>query len=47
MLGFLIEIVLYILLLGNKPRTRPITVIVITAIVLAMAVVTIVRNTAV
>jgi len=47
MLGFLVEIALNILLFTSKPRTRPITVIVITAIVLAIAVVTIVRNTAV
>jgi hypothetical protein len=47
MLGFLVDIVFYILLFGNKQRTRPITVIVITAIVLAIAAVTIVRNTAV
>jgi hypothetical protein len=47
MLGFLVEIVFYILLSGNKQRTKPITVIVITAIVMAIAVVTIVRNTAV
>jgi hypothetical protein len=47
MLGFLVDILLYILLFGNKKRTRPITVIVITAIVLAIAAVTVARNTSV
>ena len=45
MLGFLLEIALNLLLFTSKPRIKPIAVVVVTAIVLAMAVVTVVKNT--
>lgn len=45
MLGILLEIGINVLLFGWKSRTKPVTVLIITVIVLTAAIVTSIRNT--
>ncbi len=44
MLGVLIEIMFNVLLFASKPRKKPVTVIVISGIILGLAIVTVIRN---